>query len=64
MQKYLLVDKVAGEEIEAGVDRVERVTGVEIGYIDWVLEQDAKFENGDWEVRIRVTFSVYVTNFE
>ena len=31
---------------------VERVTGVEIGYIDWVLEQDAEFENEDWEVGV------------
>lgn len=34
---------------------MERVTGVEISYIDWVLEQDAKFESGDWELRSRQT---------
>ena len=52
MRKYTLVDKVTGEETEADADMVERVTDVEIGYIDWVLQQDGKFENGNWEVRV------------
>ena len=52
MRKYALVDKATGDETEADADMVERVTGVEIDYIDWVLEQDGKFENGDWEVRV------------
>ncbi len=47
-----MVDKAAGEESEADAGTVERMTGVEISYIDWVLEQDGKFENGDWEVRV------------
>lgn len=53
MRKYTLVDRVTGAEIEADADTVERVIGVEIGYIDWVLEQDGKFENGEWMVRSR-----------
>jgi hypothetical protein len=52
MRKYTLVDKATGEEIEADADTVEAVTGIEVGYIDWVLEQDAKFENGEWVVRL------------
>ena len=52
MRKYTLVDKATGEEAEADADMVELITGVEIGYIDWVLRQDGKFENGNWEVRL------------
>jgi hypothetical protein len=50
MRKYTLVDKATGEETAADAGTVERVTGVEIGYIEWVLEQDGKFENGEWVV--------------
>ena len=52
MRKYIMVDKATGEEIEADAGTVERATGVEISYIDWVLEKDGKFENGNWEVRV------------
>ena len=47
MRTYTLVDKATGEEIEANADTVERVVEVEIGYINWLLEQDGKFENQD-----------------
>jgi hypothetical protein len=50
MRKYTLVEKATGDAIEADADTVERVTSVEISYIDWVLELDGKFENGDWVV--------------
>ena len=50
--RYELVDKATGEETEADAGTVERATGFKIGYIDWVLERDAEFENGSWEVRI------------
>lgn len=50
MGRYILVDKAAGEEVEADADMVERVTGVELSHIDWLIEDDEKFENGDWEV--------------
>ena len=52
MRKYKLVDKATGDEFEAYADTVESITGIEISYIDWVLEQDGKFENGDWVVRL------------
>ena len=52
MRKYTLVDKVTGEEVKADADTLERVVGVEIGYINWLLEQDGKFENQDWEVHL------------
>ena len=53
MRKYTLVDKATGDAIEADADTVEQVTGVEISNIDLVLEQDGKFENGEWEVRMK-----------
>ncbi len=52
MRIYTLVNKAAGEKTEADADTVELITGVEIGYINWVLRQDGKFENGNWEVRL------------
>ena len=50
MRKYKLVETDTGEEIEADADTVERVTGVEISYIDCCIEQNRKFENGNWVV--------------
>ena len=50
MGKYTLVDKASGEEFEADGGTVERVAGVEIGYIGCCIEQDGKFENGEWVV--------------
>ena len=49
---YLLVDRATGEEIETDAITVERITGVEIAYIDWAIEQDGKFENCDWLISI------------
>ena len=48
MREYTLVNKATGEETEADADTVERVTGMEIGYIDWSIQQDGKYENRDW----------------
>ena len=50
MRKYVLVDKPTADAIDADAGTVERLTGVEIGYIEWVIEEDGKFENGDWTV--------------
>lgn len=30
---------------------VERLLGVEMSYIDWVLEQDGEYVNGEWVVQ-------------
>ena len=46
MRKYTLVDNASGEETSADADKIERVTGVEIGYIDWVLEQTRNLKTG------------------
>ena len=48
MHIYSLVDRATGEEIEADALTVERLTGIEICYIDWAIAQDGKFENADW----------------
>ncbi len=50
MRVYSLIDRAAGEEVEADKATVERLTGVEIAYINWAIEQDGKFENGKWIV--------------
>ena len=49
-KRYLLTDKSTGEIALADSDTVERLVGVEIGYIDWAIECDGKFENGMWVV--------------
>jgi hypothetical protein len=48
MRTYTLLDRATGEKIEADKTTVERVTGVEIVYTDWVISQDGVFENGKW----------------
>ena len=49
-KRYLLTDKSTGEIALVDGDTVERLVGVEIGYIDWAIECDGKFENGLWVV--------------
>ena len=56
MRIYILVDKATGEEIEADADTVERIIGVDLSYLDCVLKEDGKFENGDWEVHLSPIF--------
>ncbi len=51
---YSLIDRATGEEVEADGCTVERLTGIEIGYINWVIEQDSKFENANWTIVKRV----------
>lgn len=50
MHTYSLVDRATGEEVEVDVTTVEQVTGIEITYIDWTIEQDGVFENADWVI--------------
>ncbi len=45
---YSLVDRATGEEVEADKTKVERLTGIEITYINWSIEQDGKYEYGNW----------------
>ena len=47
-----LTDLTNGERLEVDAATVERVPGVEITYINWVLETDGVFENRKWRVDI------------
>jgi hypothetical protein len=51
MHTYSLVDWATGEEIEVDATTVERITDIEIAYINWVIAQDGLFDNGDWIIR-------------
>ena len=59
MRKFSLVDKATGEETEA--DTVERVTGVDISCIDWVLEQTRNSKTGTSKCGFR---NILVTRLE
>ena len=50
MRVYRLTNRCNGEDIEVNADTVERVTSVEISYIDWAIGQEGKFENEDWSI--------------
>jgi hypothetical protein len=54
MRIYLLLDRATGEEIEVDKATVERVTSIEISYIDWAIEMDGKFENAKWTILKRI----------
>ena len=45
---YSLLDRATSEEVKAGTTTVERLTGIEICYINWAIEQGGKFKNGNW----------------
>jgi len=51
MQIYWLSDQTAGEAILVDGDTIERVLGVELGYVEWCIGVDRVFENGKWQVR-------------
>ena len=50
MQVYWLTDRTNGEVTLADGDTVERLLGVELGYVEWCIMEDGVFENGKWEV--------------
>jgi len=52
MRIYSLIDRATGEEVEADGCIVEWLTGIEIAYINWIIEMDGKFYNGDWLITI------------
>ena len=49
-KRYLLTDKSSGDVLVVDRDTVERLVGMEIGYIDWAIECDRRFENDDWSM--------------
>ena len=50
MQVYWLTDRTNGETNLVDGDTVERLLGVEIGYVEWCIRIDRVFENGRWRV--------------
>ena len=50
MQVYWLTDRQSGEVLLVDADTVERLLGVEIGYVEWRIRVDGVFENGKWRV--------------
>lgn len=50
MQVYWLTDQTNGEATLVDADTVERLLGIELGYVEWCIEMDRMFENGKWRV--------------
>jgi len=50
MRIYWLIDRSIGEATLVDGDTVERVLGVELGYVEWCIRVDGAFENGKWRV--------------
>jgi len=50
MQTYWLADRTNGEATLADADTIERLLGVELGYVEWCIGIDRMFENGGWRV--------------
>lgn len=48
LRRYRLVDRATDEEYDADGADLERITGVEVSYIDWAIAEDGAFENGRW----------------
>jgi len=48
MQTYWLTDRSTCEVTLLDGDTVERLLGVELGYVEWCILVDGKFENGWW----------------
>ena len=53
MPQYWLTDLTTGDSLLVDADTIERVLGVEISYINWVLENEEFYENGKWRVGVR-----------
>jgi len=50
MQVYWLTDRSDGEATLVDGDTVERLLGIELGYVEWCLKVNGVFENGRWRV--------------
>ena len=51
MRVYWLTDRTSGEATLVDADTIERLLGVEFGYVEWCIKIDGMFENGKWRVR-------------
>lgn len=50
-RRYMLTDRLTGEDYAVNAPTIERLTGIEIAWIDWAIAEDGLFENGKWRVR-------------
>ena len=50
MRTYWLTNRASGEAILVDGTTVERVLGVDLGYVDWCIGESGVFENGRWRV--------------
>jgi len=50
MQTYWPTDRTTGEISLVDSYTVERLLGVEIGYVEWCIRVDGLLENGGWSV--------------
>lgn len=50
MQSYWLIDRTNGEAILVDGDTLERLLGVELGYVEWCIKVDGIYENGRWRL--------------
>lgn len=50
MQVYWLTDRRSGDVTLVDRNTLERVLGVELGYVEWCLSKDGMFENGKFWV--------------
>ena len=59
MQVYWLTDRTNGEATLVDSDTVERLLGVELGYAEWCISVDGKFENGMWKVNVIIEPEIF-----
>ena len=68
MQTYWLTDRTNGEVILVDGDTIERLLGVELGYVEWCIRVYGMFESGKWKTNRptkdgKQTFYVLGVNF-
>ena len=52
MRIYSLIGRTTSDVIEIDGCTIERLTDIEVTYINWAIEMDGKFENGNWAITI------------
>ena len=50
MQTYWLTDRATGDATLVDADILERLLGVELGYVEWCIKINGVFENGKWRL--------------
>ncbi|WJS84229.1 hypothetical protein [Paracoccus sp. TOH] len=50
-RRYRLTERQSGAVLEVDAEALERILGIEAGYVDWGIAEDGAFENRRWRVR-------------